>query len=246
VIEETKEHLFNGCCYSQMVWDQGAQIMRRSNQSRGSIRDTIAGWGTIAFNNPILNHIWILLPGLILWQLWKERNKRIFHSKGSPPELIWHNVVTHIKETIRSRSWRESDRVCPNEELSILQSWQLNLNDLVTAHAPKTHIPSPSNWTPPPTIMSKSTLMAPQRATQDQPKLQGENSGHDSRTPGGNHKQCCGADRLATGPSCGHLLTQPQYYPGRGLSSHPPTDHQDLARGQSANDITKLAAGWSA
>lgn len=64
--EETKEHLFNGCCYSQLVWDQGAQIMRRSNQSRGSIRDTITGWGTITFNNPILNHIWILLLGLIL------------------------------------------------------------------------------------------------------------------------------------------------------------------------------------
>jgi ribonuclease HI len=60
-------------------------------------------------------------------------------------------VVTHIKETVRSRSWQGCDRTCPNEELSILQNWQLNLTDLMIAQAPKTHIPSPSTWTPPST-----------------------------------------------------------------------------------------------
>jgi exonuclease III len=30
--EETKEHLFNGCQYSQRVWDQSAQIMRKTGQ----------------------------------------------------------------------------------------------------------------------------------------------------------------------------------------------------------------------
>jgi ribonuclease HI len=96
-----------------------------------------------------LNHIWLLLPGFILWQIWKERNKSIFHSKDSPLELTWNRVVTHIKETVRSKSWQESDRTCPKEELSILQNWQLNLIDLKMEQAPKTHIPSPSTWTPP-------------------------------------------------------------------------------------------------
>jgi ribonuclease HI len=148
--EETKEHLFNGCHYSQAVWDQGAQIMRRSNQNRGSTRDTIENWDTITFNNPILNYIWQLLPGFILWQIWKERNKRIFHSKDSTPELTWDRVATLIKETIRSKSWQAGDKVCKREELSTLHSWQLNLNDSVVVRAPKIRTPSSTTWTPPP------------------------------------------------------------------------------------------------
>jgi hypothetical protein len=65
--EETKEHLFNGCSYSQAIWDQGAQIIRRSNQNRGSIKDTIENWDSITYSNPILNQIWLLLPGFTLW-----------------------------------------------------------------------------------------------------------------------------------------------------------------------------------
>jgi ribonuclease HI len=148
--EETKEHLFNGCHYSQAIWDQGAQIMRRSNQNRGSIRDTIENWDSITYNNPILNYIWRLLPGFILWQIWKERNKHIFHSKDSPAESTWDKAATLIKETIRSKHWQPKDKDCNREESLILQSWQLNLKDSVAIRAPKNRFPSPTTWTPPP------------------------------------------------------------------------------------------------
>jgi hypothetical protein len=101
--EETKEHLFNGCNYSQSVWDQSAQTMRRSGQHRGSINETIEHWDSSSYKKMLLNHIWQLLPGFILWQLWKERNKRIFHSQASPPEATWETIRALIKETIRCR-----------------------------------------------------------------------------------------------------------------------------------------------
>jgi hypothetical protein len=56
--EETKEHLFNGCRYSQSVWDQSAQIMRKSGQHRGSINETIEHWGSSSYKSVLLNHIW--------------------------------------------------------------------------------------------------------------------------------------------------------------------------------------------
>ena len=118
--EETKEHIFNGFRYSQAIWDRGAQIMCRSNQNRGGNRDTIENWDSITYNNPILNHIWQLLPGFILWQIWKERNRRIFHSKSSTTDSIWIKAATLIKETIRSKSWQAEDKVCKREELSTL------------------------------------------------------------------------------------------------------------------------------
>jgi hypothetical protein len=111
--------------------------MRRSNQNRGSIRDTIENWDSITYNNPILNYIWQLLPGFILWQIWKERNKHIFHSKDSTSELTWDKAATLIKETIRSKSWQLGDKECNREESCILQSWQLKLNESVVIKAPK-------------------------------------------------------------------------------------------------------------
>jgi len=85
--EETKEHLFNACPYSQQVWDFGAQIMRKSSRNRSCINSTIENWDNISYNNPILNCIWTLLPGFTLWLIWKERNKRIFHSQSCTTEV---------------------------------------------------------------------------------------------------------------------------------------------------------------
>jgi ribonuclease HI len=148
--EETKEHLFNGCSYSQILWDQGAQIMRRSNQNRDSIKDTIERWDSITYSNPILNQIWLLLPGFILWQIWKERNKRIFHSKHSPAKDIWQTVVKLIRETIQSKHWQPGDHECSREEAHIYQSWKLNFKDSGISQPPKGHFSSPSLWSPPP------------------------------------------------------------------------------------------------
>jgi hypothetical protein len=147
--EETKEHLFNGCRYSQSVWDQSAQIMRKSNQYRNSVNDTIEHWDRISYKSTLLNHIWQLLPGFILWQLWKERNRRIFHSQASTPEDTWGTISSLIKETVRSHSWKEEDLRCTPEEQCILQHWQ----PIPTNHpSPRTNKPpqtSPTTWSPP-------------------------------------------------------------------------------------------------
>jgi transposase len=107
--EETKEHIFNGCHYNQQIWDQGAQIMHKSNQHRSSMNATIENWDHITYTNPLLNQIWQLLSGFILWKIWKEQNKRIFHSQASTPKATWEKISSLIKETIRRKSWKEED-----------------------------------------------------------------------------------------------------------------------------------------
>jgi hypothetical protein len=64
--EETMEHLLNQCPLSGEIWDQVAQIMRRSNRNRDSIINTIENWGSNVYQNPILNIIWKLLPGFTI------------------------------------------------------------------------------------------------------------------------------------------------------------------------------------
>jgi ribonuclease HI len=148
--EESKEHLFNGCQYSQKIWDYGAQIMRKSQRNRSSINDTIENWNNISFTNPILNLIWDLLPGFTLWQIWKERNKRIFHSQSSPPDATWTKVRAQVTETVRNKSWTEKDWQCNPEEQIILHNWQLDLTNHLSARSPTVPLVSPTTWTPPP------------------------------------------------------------------------------------------------
>jgi hypothetical protein len=63
------------------------QIMHLSNRNRESIVITIENSDLITYQSPILDHIWKLLPGFIVWKIWKERSKRISHSLSSSPSL---------------------------------------------------------------------------------------------------------------------------------------------------------------
>jgi ribonuclease HI len=148
--EETMEHLFNRCHYSQWIWDQGSQAMHRSNRNRNNIRDTLENWDSLSYKNPILARIWKILPGFTLWKIWKERNKIIFHSKASTPALTWEIIAMLIRETIRSKPWTSEDLKCslggamhfPKLAAQSEQSSHVN----VTNHQPS----SPTTWSPPP------------------------------------------------------------------------------------------------
>jgi ribonuclease HI len=124
--------------------------MRKSQRNHSSINDTIENWNKISFTNPILNLIWDLLPGFTLWKIWKERNKRIFHSQSSPPDATWTKVRAQVTETVRNKSWTEKDWQCNPEEQIILHNWQLDLTNHLLSRSPTVPLVSPTTWTTPP------------------------------------------------------------------------------------------------
>jgi hypothetical protein len=142
------EHLFNQCHYSETIWDLGTQIMHRSNRNRTNIIGTIENWDSISYQNPILDRIWQLLPGFILWKIWKERNKRIFRSNASPPTSTWERIMNLIWETIKSGQWSHEDLKCSMGERHILQNWQLNLADTTQTPVANRSTSSPSTCPP--------------------------------------------------------------------------------------------------
>ena len=82
--DETLNHLLNSCPYIAQIWDQVALIMHTSDRNRDSIINTITDWRDQDFHSLLLNHIWKLLPGFILWKTWKERNIRLFRNLSLP------------------------------------------------------------------------------------------------------------------------------------------------------------------
>jgi hypothetical protein len=74
--------------------------MRTSDKNRLGIKETIEEWRDSIFQYPILNRIWQLLPGFILWKIWKEKNHRIFKSSSLSWQNVWDKIHSNIKETI--------------------------------------------------------------------------------------------------------------------------------------------------
>jgi hypothetical protein len=150
--EETQNHLLNLCSYSSNIWDYSASLMRTTDIKRTGIQETLEAWCTSIFHSPILNKIWQLLPGFILWQIWKERNRRIFKSETKPWQLVWESIHSNIKETIALHPWNDQDWNCPANERIILHHWQLQPQSMPIDSGTKTHRePSPTMWKAPET-----------------------------------------------------------------------------------------------
>jgi hypothetical protein len=148
---ESQNHLLNLCFYSSQVWDQCAIVMRISDRKCEGLRETIEEWRDTTFQSPILNRIWKLLPGFILWKLWKERNRCIFLTTHRDWKIIWTQIHSNIRETISLQSWKEMDLKCPTHEQSILDSWNVTPNPFLTKNPQRSQTKgNPSLWSPPP------------------------------------------------------------------------------------------------
>jgi hypothetical protein len=99
-----------------------------SNHKHEVLRETIEELRDTTFQYPILNRIWWLLPGFILWQLLKEHNRCIFLTTHWDMQIIWTQVHSIIIKTISLQLWKEMDLKCPTHEQSILESWIVTLN----------------------------------------------------------------------------------------------------------------------
>jgi len=53
-------------------------------------------------NHEIINSAWSLTPSFIIWNVWKERNKRIFKEEKNPPYLMFETILKKLKEIVGS------------------------------------------------------------------------------------------------------------------------------------------------
>jgi hypothetical protein len=144
-------HLLNSCPYTAQIQDQSALIMCTSDRKRDNIIDTITYWRDQVFHSSYLNRIWQLLPGFILWQVWKERNRRLFMNDSLLWHHSWNQCRLNILETLNLQLWFEKDLINNPSELLILQYWKPspNLHPLSSTSSPPP--PSiPSSWSTPP------------------------------------------------------------------------------------------------
>jgi len=89
--QETLEHLLNNFIFTSWLWDFFATIFQQSNRDRGSIISTLINWRKS--DNEILNSVWAHTPSFIIWNVWKQRNKRIFKEEKNPPQHLLEIIL---------------------------------------------------------------------------------------------------------------------------------------------------------
>ena len=107
-VEETTPHLIQDYVWAIEVWVKGKGIFGKLDLKGLNFQDMEEIWAKKAFKNPILNRIWEVFPGFVLWEIWKERNQ-IFEGRDRRTEEAWHHIKNHTKEILGLRQWGTKD-----------------------------------------------------------------------------------------------------------------------------------------
>eukprot|EP00253_Pinus_taeda_P003152 PITA_03152 len=95
--EETIEHLLNLYPFTSSLWNWVASIFRQTDRDNFSIIGTLKNWRKNFSENEIINKAWTLVPGFLIWDVWKERNNRIFKNRIGTSQSIIAQIIRELK-----------------------------------------------------------------------------------------------------------------------------------------------------
>ena len=130
--EETMEHLLNNCNYTSRLWEAFANIFQQLDRDKESITNTLIRWRRHISDNEVLNLAWALMPSFIIWNVWKERNKRIFKEEKSHALSLFEQILKQIRETVSSLAKNFSKIPPSGTELQTLRL--LGLQEIILPH----------------------------------------------------------------------------------------------------------------
>eukprot|EP00253_Pinus_taeda_P018618 PITA_18618 len=72
--EESIKHLMQSCCMARKLWEKVSFRCQKEGRVQGDITATVRQWNKKPYQSKLLNTLWRLIPGLLMWNIWKERN----------------------------------------------------------------------------------------------------------------------------------------------------------------------------
>jgi ribonuclease HI len=112
---------------------------------------TIKLWRENYSEQEEVNLCWILSPGMIIWSIWKERNRRIFRNQSWPEGKIKETITSMIHETVMSRNCQVGRAQPTDQDSRVLEVFHLNggCNPNQNRQPPQLQV-GERNWKPPP------------------------------------------------------------------------------------------------
>ena len=144
----------HSCYLACKLWEKFSFRCQKEGRIHGDIIATVHNWDWNPYQRKILNFLWKLIPGFLMWTIWKERRRRIFKDHSSPLENHWKIIFQNIKETLLLQTWHEEDLPSLPQEQNIWANWNLQWNqEPLTKGTTPSKGSTPGKWLPPPKHM---------------------------------------------------------------------------------------------
>lgn len=98
--EESISHMFFLCPFSKEIWHRWWESWRQGCSHATSLIDFWDSLGRPPTKTSFLQVAWVVGPALILWNLWLERNRRIFCDSRMDSLQLWRKILGRLQETI--------------------------------------------------------------------------------------------------------------------------------------------------
>ena len=151
--EESTSHLFFGCPYSREIWHRWWEAWRQGCAHTSSLIDFWESLGRPPAKTSFLWVAWLAGPSLILWNLWLERNRRIFSDSKLESLHLWRIILSRLQETISAKC-EMSENIDPGDVATVrnLNLMECRRGDTLgkrPRHG-KQRVCRDGRWTPPP------------------------------------------------------------------------------------------------
>ena len=74
--------------------------VKKKGRASTDIINTIRNWIVDPYKSRLLNSLWKFIPGLLVWTLWKERNRRIFRNSIQNHKALEVKIKCYLKECL--------------------------------------------------------------------------------------------------------------------------------------------------
>lgn len=145
------DHLFNLYSFTSTLWKWVAYIFNQTVRNKNDVTETLKNWRKYFSNNETFNLAQTLILGFLIWDVWKERNNRIFKAKSSSTQRIMAQILKQLKETVNALLKKPPEKPLGQRDAHILELLGLQSHVLQGLKMKARHISErQAFWQPPP------------------------------------------------------------------------------------------------
>ncbi|XP_057871389.2 uncharacterized protein LOC131077832 [Cryptomeria japonica] len=151
--EECSSHLFFHCPYSREIWHRWWEAWHHGCIHASSLIEFWESLGRPPAKTPFLQVAWFIGPSFILWNLWLERNRRVFCDSRLDSGQLWTKIISRLQETIHAKC-DMSVSIDPGD-VTVVRDLSLGVNSRgcsanIIPRRVKRRICRDGRWAPPP------------------------------------------------------------------------------------------------